>query len=99
MQGKLLPCSPPIKKARETGPGFFIGGGENRTLVLGKRYIDDYMLSAFLLNRPCRKALRLGPIRPFCSRTPAKTARIRGVHTKMYDGGTLKLSVRSQATG
>ncbi len=34
-----------MKKARKPGP-IFIGGGENRTLVLSKLYTDDYMLSA-----------------------------------------------------
>lgn len=38
------------KKGPENRACFFIGGGENRTLVLGKRHIDDYMLSALLLS-------------------------------------------------
>lgn len=37
-----------IKKAGNF-PGFKIGGGEIRTLVLGKHPMNDYMLSTFVI--------------------------------------------------
>ena len=87
------------EKGPENRACFFIGGGENRTLVLSKRRIDDYMLSALWLSQPCRKAPRSGLAEPFLSRIPVKTVRKDEAHSRMYDGGTLELPVRSQATG
>ena len=90
-QGKLLPCSPPKKSRASARPLFFFGGGENRTLVLSKRYIDDYMLSAFFVKSALPEGAPLGTeLSGLFSRTPAINRPKGRVHTKMYDGGTLE---------
>ena len=46
--------------SRETEALIWIGGGENRTLVLSKLHNDDYMLSAFFNKLPLPESAPLG---------------------------------------